>query len=93
MNYSELHKLIDEYGLKEEGHWLFFNSHIVAHINSNLIDNSTHEIAYFVKFVGNVETMNYELSKKYTKERIKAIKELIIRDKKLELEQDFENES
>ncbi|MBO7526691.1 MAG: hypothetical protein J6T74_02190 [Clostridia bacterium] len=92
MNYTELHKLIDEYGLKEEGHWLIFKSHIVAYMNNNLIDNSTREIAYCLKFTGYVETMNYELSKKYTEERIKLIKEKIIRNKKYELEQDFKNE-
>lgn len=93
MNYTELHKLINEYGLQEWKHSLIFNKYIVANINNNLIDNSTREIAYELKFTGYVNTMNYELAKKYTEERIKLIKEMIIRNKKYELEQDFENES
>lgn len=93
MNYTELHKLINEYGLQEWKHSLIFNKYIVAHINNNLIDNLTREIAYELKFTGYVNTMNYELAKKYTEERIKLIKEMIIRNKKYELEQDFENES
>lgn len=92
MNYTELHKLIDEYALKEECHCLTFKNNIVAYLNSNLIDNSTREIAYELKFTGYVNTMNYELAKKYIEERIKFIKERIIRNKKVELEQDFENE-
>lgn len=91
MNYTELHKLINEYGLQEWKHSLIFKNYIVANINDNLIDNSTREIAYGLKFTGYVNTMNYELAKKYTEERIKLIKEMIIRNKKYELEQDFEN--
>lgn len=90
MNYTELHKLIDEYALKDECHCLTFKNNIVAYINSNLIDNSTREIAYELKFPGCVNTMNYELAKKYIKERIKFIKERIIRNKKAELENDFQ---
>lgn len=90
MNYTELHKLIDEYALKDECHCLTFKNNIVAYINNNLIDNSTREIAYELKFTGCVNTMNYELAKKYIKERIKFIKERIIRNKKAELENDFQ---
>ena len=90
MNHSELHKLIDVYALKEECHCLTFKNNIVAYINNNLIDNSTHELAYELKFPGCVNTMNYELAKKYIKERIKFIKERIIRNKKEELENDFQ---
>lgn len=90
MNYSELHKLINEYGLQEWKHSLIFNKYIVANINNNLIDNSTREIAYELRFTGYVNTINYELAKKYTEERIKMIKEMIIRNKKVELENDFQ---
>lgn len=92
MNYTELHKLINEYGLQEWKHSLIFKNYIVANINDNLIDNSTREIAYELKFTGYVNTMNYELSKKYIEERIKFIKERIIRNKKIELEEDFVND-
>ena len=90
MTYEEMHNLIDEYALKDECHCLTFKNNIVAYINSNLIDNSTREIAYELKFTGCVNTMNYELAKKYIKERIKFIKERIIRNKKAELENDFQ---
>lgn len=90
MNYTELHKLIDEYALKDECHCLTFKNNIVAYINNNLIDNSTREIAYELKFTGCVNTMNYELAKKYTEERIKIVKEMIVRNKKAELENDFQ---
>ena len=78
MTYSELHKLINEYGLQEWKHSLIFNKYIVAHINNNLIDNSTREIAYELKFTGYVNTMNYELAKKYTEERINLIASVAI---------------
>ena len=93
MNYSELHKLINEYGLQELGNILVFKQYIIANINSNLIDNTTREIAYCLKFTGYVDTMDYELAKKYTVERIKMIKEMIIRNKKVELEEDFVNDN
>ena len=90
MTYSELMKLVNEYGLKYEHYRLTYKDYIIANVYDNLIDNKTRETAYCLKFSGYVDTMDYELSKKYAKERIKLVKEMIIRNKKAELEEDFE---
>lgn len=87
MTYSELHKLIDEYGLEELCQRLTYKDYIVATIYCN---KSLGKDVYCLDFFGiyyNID--NYEESKKYTEERIKIIKELIITIKKAELEKDF----
>jgi len=99
MTYSELMKLVNEYGLKYEHYRLTYKDYIIANVYDNLIfpqleqipsDNKTRETAYCLKFSGYYDTMIYELAKKYTEDRIKLVKEMIIRNKKAELEEDFE---
>lgn len=91
MTYKEMHKLIDEFGLKEEGHRLSFKGYTVANINNNLIDNKTKEIAYCLTFISSyINTVNYVVAKKAATKRIKMIKELIVHNKKVELENDFQ---
>lgn len=91
MNYKEMHNLIDEFGLKEEGHRLSFKNYTVANINTNFIDNKTKEIAYCLDFISSyISTINYEVAKKAAAKRIAIIKEMIVRNKKVELENDFQ---
>ena len=91
MTYEEIHNLINEFGLKEEGRRLSFKNYTVANINNNLIDNNTKEIAYCLDFISSyISTMNYEVAKKAATKRIKIIKEIIVHNKKVELENDFQ---
>ena len=92
MNHSELHKLIDEYGLVEDGHSsrLTYKDYIIAYVNNNFINKSTGKVAYCLEFTGYVDSVDYEASKKFVEERIKIVKEMIVRNKKVELENDFQ---
>lgn len=91
MTYEEMHNLINEFGLKEEGHRLSFKNYTVANINNNLIDNKTKEIAYCLDFISSyISTMNYVVAKKAAAKRIAIIKEIIVHNKKAELENDFQ---
>ena len=89
-----MQNLINEFGLTEEYYRLSFKNYTVANINKNLIDNKTKEIAYSLVFISSfINTLNYEVAKKAAVKRIKVIKEMIVRNKKYELEQDFKNET
>lgn len=89
-----MQNLINEFGLTGEDYRLSFKNYTVANINKNLIDNKTKEIAYSLVFISScISTMNYEVAKKAAVKRIKVIKEMIVRNKKYELEQDFKNET
>jgi hypothetical protein len=92
MNYAELNKLIDEYGLIKDSHSirLTYKDYIIAFINSNFINKTTGKVAYCLEFSGYVDSVDYEASKKFVEERIKIVKEMIVRNKKAELENDFQ---
>ena len=90
MTYEEMHNLINEFGLKEEGRRLSFKNYTVANINNNLIDNKTKEIAYCLDFISSyISTMNYEVAKKAAAKRIAIIKDVIVANKRIEIEKDF----
>ncbi len=93
MNYEELHKLMNKYGLIQDSHSsrLTYKDYIIAYVHNNFINQSTGKVAYCLEFTGYVDTVDYEKAKKYTEERIKNVKEMIVRTKKYELEQDFKN--
>ena len=95
MNYAELNKLIDEYGLIKDSpsSRLTYKDYIIAYINSNFINKTTGKVAYCLEFSGYVDSVDYEASKKFVEERIKIVKEMIVRNKKYDLEQDFKNET
>lgn len=94
MTYEEMHKLIDEFGLKEEAHRLSFKNYTVANINSNFIDNKTRKISYCLDFISSyINTMNYVVAKKAVAKRIVIIKDIIVANKRIEIEKDFENET
>lgn len=89
-----MHKLIDEFGLKEESHRLSFKDYTVATINNNFIDNKTRKISYCLDFINSyINTMNYDVAKKATAKRLVVIKDIIVANKRFDLEKDFENES
>ena len=91
MNHSELHKLIDEYGLLEDGHSrLTYKDYIIAYVNNNFINKSTGKVAYSLEFTGYGYSADYDDSKKFIEARIKIVKEIIVRNKKAELENDFQ---
>lgn len=91
MNYKEMHNLINELGLKEEGHRISFKNYTVAYVYNNFIDNKTKQIAYCLDFFSSyVRTMNYVVAKKAAAKRIAIIKEMIVRNKKVKLENDFQ---
>jgi hypothetical protein len=92
MNYAELNKLIDEYGLIKDSpsSRLTYKDYIIAYINSNFINKTTGKVAYCLEFSGYVDSVDYEASKKFVEERIKIVKEMIVRNKKVELENDFQ---
>ena len=90
MNYKELHELIDEFGLKKEGYKLLFKNYTVAYINNNFIDKKR-EIAYCLDFSSSyISTVNYDVAKKATVKRVATIKNIIIHNRKVELENDFQ---
>lgn len=91
MNYAELNKLIDEYGLIKDSpsSRLTYKDYIIAYINSNFINKTTGKVAYCLEFTGYVDSVDYEASKKFIEARIKIVKEMIVRNKKAELEKDF----
>ena len=94
MNYKEMQNLTHEFGLTNEGYRLSLKNYTVANIHQNLIDNKTKEIAYSLVFISSfINTLNYDVAKKAAVKRIKVIKEMIVRNKKYELEQDFKNET
>lgn len=91
MNYDEMHNLIDEFGLTEEGHRLSFKNYTVANINSSLINQATGKIAYRLDFISSyIRTMKYEIAKKAAAKRISVIKDIIVANKFREIEKDFE---
>ena len=91
MTYKEMHNLINEFGLTEEGHRLSFKNYTVANINNNLINNKTKEIAYCLDFISSyISTTNYEVAKKAAAKRISIIKNVIVANKLIEVEKDFE---
>lgn len=92
MNYAELQKLMNEYGLIQDGHSsrLTYKDYIIAYVHNNFINKTTGKVAYCLEFTGYVDTVDYEKAKKYTEERIKIVKEMIVRNKKAELENDFQ---
>ena len=94
MTYEEMQNLINEFGLTDEGYRLSLKNYTVANIHQSLIDNKTKEIAYSLVFISSyISTLNYEVAKKAAAKRIKLVKEMIVRNKKYELEQDFKNET
>ena len=91
MTYKEMHNLIDEFGLKEEGHRITFKNYTVANINNNFINTKTHEIAYCLDFISSyISTTNYDVAKKAAAKRIAIIKDVIVANKRIEIERDFE---
>lgn len=90
MNYKEMYNLINEFGLKREDLRIKYKDYTVATINTSLINQSTGKNAYRLDFISsNVCTMKYEIAKKTTAKRISIIKEVIIHNKKIEIEKDF----
>jgi hypothetical protein len=90
MTYKEMHNLINEFGLQEDGRNLSFKNYTVANIYNNLIDNKTKEIAYRLDFICSyISTMNYEVAKKAAAKRIAIIKDVIVANKRIEIERDF----
>jgi hypothetical protein len=69
---------------------LTYKDYIIAYINSNFINKTTGKVAYCLEFSGYVDSVDYEASKKFVEERIKIVKEMIVRNKKAELENDFQ---
>jgi hypothetical protein len=92
MNCEELNKLINDYGLVKDSpsSRLTYKDYIIAYINSNFINKTTGKVAYCLEFSGYVDSVDYEASKKFVEERIKIVKEMIVRNKKVELENDFQ---
>lgn len=92
MNHTELNKLIDEYGLIKDSNScrLTYKDFIIAYVNDNFINRTTGNVAYCLEFTGYVDSVDYEASKKFIEERIKKVKEMIVRRKKHELKKDFE---
>lgn len=89
-----MQNLINEFGLTDEGYRLSLKNYTVANIHQSLNDNKTKEIAYSLVFISSyISTLNYEVAKKAAAKRIKLVKEMIVRNKKYELEQDFKNET
>lgn len=85
-----MHKLINEFGLQEEGHSLSFKNYTVANINNNLINTKTKEIDYHLDFICSyISTRNYEVAKKAAAKRIAIIKDVIVANKRIEIEKDF----
>lgn len=90
MTYNEMHNLINEFGLQEEGRRLSFKNYTVANINNNLINTKTKEIDYCLDFISSyISTMNYEVAKKAAAKRIAIIKDVIVANKRIEIEKDF----
>lgn len=90
MNYNEMYNLINEFGLKREGIKLTYKDYTVATINTSFINTETNKNAYRLDFISsNVCTMKYEVAKKVAAKRISIIKEVIIHNKKIEIEKDF----
>lgn len=90
MTYKEMHNLINEFGLQEEGHMLSFKNYIVASIKNNFINTKTKEIDYRLDFISSyISTMNYDVAKKAAAKRIAIIKDVIIANKRIEIENDF----
>lgn len=87
-----MHKLIDEFGLKEEAHRLSFKNYTVANINTNFIDNKTKKISYCLDFIYSyINTMKYDVAKRATAKRLVVIKDIILANKRIEIEKDFED--
>ena len=90
MTYKEMHNLIDKFGLKEEGNRLSFKNYTVANINKSLINQATGKIAYCLDFISPyINTMNYEVAKKAAAKRITIIKDVIVANKRKEIDKDF----
>ena len=86
-----MQNLTHEFGLTNEGYRLSLKNYTVANINNNLIDNKTKEIAYCLDFISSyISTINYEVAKKATAKRIAIIKGVIVANKRIEIEKDFE---
>lgn len=85
MTYSELMKLVNEFGLKREGYILTYKNYTVANIINHYID------VYRLDFISSyISTRDFDVAKKATVKRIAIIKELIVHNKKVELENDFQ---
>ena len=90
MTKDELIQLINEYGLKRDGFKITYKDFTVATINTSLINQATGKIGYCLDFISSyIRTMKYEVAKKATAKRISIIKEIIIHNKKVEIEKDF----
>lgn len=90
MNYKEMYNLINEFGLKREVFKLTYKDYTVATIDTSLINQSTGKNAYRLDFISTyIRTIKYEVAKKATAKRISIIKEVIIHNKKIEIEKDF----
>lgn len=86
MNNKELMQLVNEFGLKREGCKLLYNKNFTVAI----INQATGKNAYRLDFISSyIRTMKYEVAKKATVKRISIIKEIIIHNKKVEIEKDF----
>ena len=85
MSYSELMKLENEFGLKREGYILTYKNYTVANIINHYID------VYRLDFIYSyISTRDFDIAKKVTEESTKIVKEMIVRNKKVELENDFQ---
>lgn len=90
MNYKEMYNLINEFRLKREVFKLTYKDYTVATIDTSFANTATDKNAYRLDFISsNVCTMKYEIAKKATAKRISIIKEVIIHNKKIEIEKDF----
>lgn len=90
MTYDEMNNLINEFGLKKEGFRISFNNFTIATINYSLINAATGKIAYRLDFISSsIRTMKYEIAQNTVVKRIAIIKEIIIHNKKVEIEKDF----
>lgn len=85
MSYSELMKLVKEFGIKREGYILTYKNYTVANIINHYND------IYRLDFISSyISTRDFDVAKKAATKRIKMIKELIVHNKKVELENDFQ---
>lgn len=84
MTYKEMLKLIDEFGLKREGYLLTYKNYTVANIINHYID------VYRLDFISSyISTRDFDVAKKAAAKRIAIIKDVIVANKRIEIEKDF----
>ena len=85
-----MHNLIDKFGLQEEGNRLYFKNYSVANINKSLINQATGKIDYCLDFISPyINTIDYAVAKKAATKRIAIIKDVIVANKRKEIDKDF----